>query len=191
MESHNDKSEDSAVTVVVSRRIKPGREADFETWVEGVVAEAVKFEGHKGVTLLSPADTGGNEYVLIFRFDTPLHLRAWDDSAVKAEWVAKAEPMTEGAPHVRQITGLEYWFTLPNAPASTPPRYKMATVTIIAIYPLSLFLNPLITGLIPNAPIPLRSLILASILVILMTYLVMPIMTRIFKAWLFPSVTEK
>ncbi len=191
MQSRGNKSESPAVTVVVSRRIRPGFESDFEEWVDGVVAEAAKFEGHEGMTLLSPADTGGDEYVLVFRFDTALHLRAWETSAIRAEWLAKVERMTEGAPRVRQITGLEYWFTLPNAPVFTPPRYKMAIVTIAAIYPLSLFLNPLIASIIPGAPIPLRGLVLTTVLVVLMTYCVMPAVTRMFKPWLFPSVGKK
>jgi len=152
-----------------------------------VIAEAAKFPGHMGATLLSPDVTGG-ENLLIFRFDTDEHLAAWDKSEIKNQWLDKIKNITIGEVDTKKITGLEYWFHLPEVHASAvPDRWKMVIVTVIGIYPLSL-LVPRVLGK-SLAPIPMypRGLIISFVLVLLMTYLVMPWLTRLFKKWLFPN----
>ena len=71
-----------------------------------------------------------------------------------------------------------------------PPRWKMALVTILAIYPtvnlVNISLRPLIGGLSPW----LAGLAAIPIIVLLMTYVVMPLMTRVFAGWLFPAAKE-
>jgi antibiotic biosynthesis monooxygenase (ABM) superfamily enzyme len=66
-----------------------------------------------------------------------------------------------------------------------PPRWKMAIITWIAIYPiitiLLLILGPVILG---HLPIPAVTLILSVTLVALMTFVVMPVLTRAFRPWL-------
>lgn len=66
-----------------------------------------------------------------------------------------------------------------------PPRWKMAIITWIAIYPiitiLLLIIGPIILG---HLPIPIVTLILSVTLVLLMTFIVMPLLTRAFRPWL-------
>lgn len=174
------------VTVVICRKIRPGKEAEFEPWLRGVCQEALKFPGHMGVNVIRPAEAGSREYVLTFRFDTYAHLAAWESSDVRAAWLARAEPFTEGAVRRKVVTGLEHWFTLPGAPrALPPPRHKMAVVTWLAIFPLVFVIGPAINTVAAAAPALVRTMLTAAILVSLMTYVVMPLMTRLFARWLF------
>lgn len=61
----------------------------------------------------------------------------------------------------------------------------MAIITWIAIYPvitiLLLVLGPIILG---HLPIPVVTLMLSVALVLLMTFIVMPLLTRAFRPWL-------
>src|SRR5215207_8848350 len=41
-------AEEPPVTVLYSRRVKPGREAAFEAWAHGIVAASRQFPGHLG-----------------------------------------------------------------------------------------------------------------------------------------------
>jgi len=65
-----------------------------------------------------------------------------------------------------------------------PPRWKMAIITWIAVYPiitvLLLALGPILAGL----PTPLTTLIVSVLLVTLMTFVLMPLLTRAFRPWL-------
>ncbi len=183
-----DPSSTKPVTTIVKRTVKPGREADYEKWVEDTTKDLKKFPGYVDITMIRPAPSAKTkEYVLIIRFDTYNHVEAWESSPIRNKWIEKAQDFTEQLSNTK-VTGLEYWFPLPEIPrASVPPRIKMATVTIIAIYPTSIVVNMLF-GLLPlTLPPLLKSLVITIILVTLMTYLVMPFATSLFRSWLFPK----
>ncbi len=172
------------VTFIVSRAVKPGREAEYEAWVKGISAAALRFEGHLGVNVIRPGDQAHHEYVTIFRFDTYEHMRVWEASTVRQEWLASVEPLVAGAAKVEVMTGLEYWFSTPDAPAP-PARHRQALLTLLAIYPLSTGLSLLLQPALSPLPLLLRNFIISALLVMLMTYVVMPRLTRLFARWLF------
>lgn len=180
------------LTVVVSRRIKPGREREAEDWLHGVTAEAVRFPGHMGLEIIRPTDSLKPEYVLIFRFDTLDHLMAWERSDVRQQWLARAEAFTIGAAERQVITGLEFWFTPTAESPGVPPRWKMLLLTWAAITPLILLISPVaraVLGFLPSTFIGdiLRTMLTTALIVTLMTYAVMPQVTRVFAAWLRPQ----
>jgi len=178
-----------SVTVCIRWKIKPDCEREFEDWLAGVGQAAAQFPGHQGLNVLRPAGPGSREYVYIFRFDSYPHLRAWEESQERRAWIARAQALTEGQAHKQVVTGLEYWFALTEVPAgSPPPRAKMAFVTLLAIYPLSLALPALLAPALTPVPALLRSLVISVLLILLMTYVVMPRMTRLFARWLYPRV---
>jgi len=173
------------VTIVVSYRAKAGREQALEAWIEGICHAAQQFEGHLGVNVLKPTSGIRPDYIVIFRFDSDKHLRKWEDSKIRQEWLAHVESVSE-EPHIQKVAGLEYWFTLPHVPAiNAPPRYKMAMVTFIGIFPLSILLSSLLGFVLGEVPVLVRGLVTAVLLVVLMTYVVMPNLTRLFARWLF------
>jgi uncharacterized protein len=179
---------DRSVTVVVRRKIAGSKQREFEQWAKAVIEEATKFPGHLGATVLTPEIAGGLENILIFRFDNPEHLAAWDRSETKDRWLAKIKDITVGEVEDRRITGLEYWFHLPNVPTGAPPpRRKMVVVTILAVYPLSLAINGLFGPRLVALPLYARTLVVAIALVMLMTYVAMPNLVRLFKPWLYPA----
>ncbi|KND47837.1 MAG: hypothetical protein AB201_02910 [Parcubacteria bacterium C7867-006] len=174
------------VTVVVKRVVKSGKEGDFENWLKGATEDLKKFQGYRDITLIRPqSGSSKSEYVLVIRFDNYKNLDNWENSPIRNEWMNKAKGFTENLENQR-ITGLEYWFSLPEIPkANVPPRYKMAIVTIIAIYPLStligIYLVPKLVWIEPYS----RGLLVTILLVGLMTYVVMPYTTKLFRGWLF------
>jgi len=180
--------DDESATVVTSRRVKPGCEAAFEHWLEGIGNEAARFPGLIGRRITRPTDHDHPEYVVVFKFDTYEHLRAWTESAERKVWLEQVKPIVLDDFKETVLTGLERWFTLPTRPnVSPPPRFKMATVTLLVVYPLSLGLS---TGLGPwlgPLPTPLRGLVISVALILLMTWVVMPRATRLFEKWLYPG----
>jgi antibiotic biosynthesis monooxygenase (ABM) superfamily enzyme len=176
------------VTVVVTRRVKPGSEAEFERWLEGIGNEAARFPGLIGRRITRPSDHEHPEYVVVFKFDSYEHLRAWTESPVRKTWLDAVRPLCLDELKETVLTGLETWFTLPASPnLPPPPRHKMAIVTLLVVYPLSLGLSALLGP--PLAPLPqaLRGLVVSIVMIGLMTWVVMPRATRLFKKWLYPS----
>jgi hypothetical protein len=176
------------VTTVIARHARAGREDEYERWLEGIIAASSAFDGHQGITVLRPPP-GGREYVLVMRWRDFESSRRWVDSDIRARWLARLEPLAEEA-RVEQQSGLETWFTLrpgERGGPPAPPRHKMALVTFLAIYPLILALTYSVVPLLAPLPVPLRPLLVSAILVPLMTWVVMPRMTRLFWSWLFPG----
>jgi uncharacterized protein len=176
------------VTTTVTRRVKPGHEVFYEQFLEGIIAAASEFEGHLGVEVFRPASAAAGDYRVVYRFDTAEHLRAWLDSDEHTAWLERAEPHVIGPVRRRFVTGLESWFTLSSSPsAPPPPPYKMALVTWLTIFPLItavvLAIGPFVEGL---ALVP-RLAITTAITVPLMTWLVMPRVTRLLRGWLYPT----
>ena len=176
--------QEGPVTLAVRHRIKPGREAEFEEWLRGISREAMTFDGHFGYNVVRPSDTGRPEYLVFLRFDTFDNLERWEASEARQQWLGRLAPMTLHPPTREKHTGMEVWFTPPSG-RSAPPRYKMAAVSLLAIYPLILLAQWALGPLLAGWPVPLRTLATSAILVGLMTYLVMPLMTRVFTRWLY------
>jgi uncharacterized protein len=131
--------EDASVTVTVARKVAPGREADFEEWVQGIMAAGAKFPGFLGGGVLRPPHAG-REWHVVYRFADADKQRAWEASAERAAWLARADEFARetGTTHV---SGLETWFALPGRTAPAPPKWKMALVTFAAVYPLALLVT--------------------------------------------------
>jgi antibiotic biosynthesis monooxygenase (ABM) superfamily enzyme len=110
-------------------------------------------------------------------------------SKERGELLQKSEAMTIGETHVQEAHGFEPWFTLPERSAvlTPPPRYKMALLTILAIYPSLLVLSTLLSYLLPHWPRALLILVNVILLVPAMTYYIMPRMTQLFRTWLYPK----
>lgn len=174
------------VTVLVSRVVKPGREPAFTAWAEGISREAVRFPGHRGVNVIRTGAADGRQFVLLFSFARPEDLQAWERSETRRHWLQRVDDLVEGQAHVQALTGLETWFSLPGEPRARPPaRYKMAVVTELAIFPLLALLSVSVTPLLATTPLLLRLLVTSAVLVLAMTYLVMPAMARLFRRWLY------
>lgn len=184
MQAHT--NEDS-VSVVVRRRIHPELQAEFEKWLAGVIEAASAFEGHQGAQVLRPSDPADQDYVLLFRYEKPEQLAAWRESETAREWLERGEAFTRGHAQIQQITGLEFWFHLPTESVQRPPpKHKMVVATVLGLYPLILFLVPVFANALQRLPRPLSVLITTLCMVLLMTYAVMPLVTRALSRWLFP-----
>ena len=178
---------DDPVTVLYSRRVKPGREADFEAWARGIVAAARQFPGHLGASVLDAP--GSREYHILFSFADRRSLRAWLDSEERRRWLARVGELLEADRGLQQLTGLETWFKLPGANVATmtpPPRWKMWLVSLIAVYPMVLAFQALVVPRMARLPLPLRALLFPLVLLTLMTFVVMPMVTRALRRWLGP-----
>lgn len=179
-----------ATRVVLSRKIRPEREGDFKAWIEGFNRELGRFPGHLGSQVIPPVEGGNAEWVFVYTFETPQQLRVWLDSDVRKDWLKGLEPMVLSQSPMRVMSGLEQLFgLLPPDVAPPPPVWKVAVSVFAGLFPLTiinqLWLGPFLSPL----PLFLRGFLSASIMVISMTWLVMPIVTRLLKPWLYPKLS--
>jgi antibiotic biosynthesis monooxygenase (ABM) superfamily enzyme len=180
--------ETPATTVVLSRRIKAGREAEFQAWAEGFHAVMAAYPGHLRGQMVPPVENAQPEWVFIYTFDSPQSLRFWLESEDRRVWLAKAEPLVESQGPAQLISGLEQLFGLvPPTVAPPPPVWKVACSVVAGLFPITilnyLFLAPRLKPL----PLVPRAFLGTVIVVGLMTWVVMPGVTRLLRPWLYPK----
>ena len=176
------------VTQIISRRVKPERQAEYETWLKDRLMPALSgFPGYEGVTVLRPGETPSKEYVIIQRWRDYDHLCAWGESELRREVLAASEAMSVRPPSRRQETGLEVWFQLPGeGMMKPPPRYKMFILIWMVIAPLSLIVNWALGPALIKLGLPLipAGYLKAGIITAIMTYLAMPWARKLLAKWL-------
>jgi len=177
-------SEGGPVTVTVARRVTPGREREFEDWYDGIIGAASRHSGFLGAGILHP-HTAGHDWHVVYRFSDGAALGAWEASAERGRWLARADDLIEEETGVQRVSGLETWFAMPGRTAPAPPRWKMFLVTLAAILPLVLMMNLAVLPVIGGWPLLARTFVFSGTLTGLMTWVVMPRMTRLFKRFLY------
>ena len=175
------------VTVLVTRRVRPGQEQAFTAWLRELADVAKHHPGHQGVTIIPPpVGADDREYVIVFRFDSQAHLRVWQASDERQAMLARSKTMADEPPVDRELTGLETWFAVPGGQVrQPPPAWKMWLLSSVAIYPLITLLSVVLGPLLGNLPLAVRFAITTPILGALMTWLVMPRLSRLLASWLY------
>ncbi|MCM2297635.1 antibiotic biosynthesis monooxygenase [Rhodoferax sp.] len=180
----------SAVTVLVSRRVKPGHASAFEQASEAMTTAARPFPGYLGGQLVRPDaqadEEESNLYHTVFVFDTPEHLQAWQASPERTARLAAIAPHTLGSTRLREVSGLGHWFT-PSTGGThqPPPRWKVAIVTWLGIFPTVYFLFLTVAPLLSDWPLLPRVMVITVLVVVLMTWVVAPRLTTWLKPFLF------
>lgn len=179
---------DPPVTIMVSRTVLPANRQAFEAQLRALTERSAGFPGHLGVSVFRPvADEG---YRILFKFDSSSRYEAWRGDSEAAALIAGLDALTENKAWVDTLTGLETWFTLPSAPARTPPRRKMAMVTWGVLFPLVSVLLTVLRPLLDRVPFLAGTLIVTGVVTLLMTYVIMPRLTRLLAPWLFGTAKD-
>jgi len=180
-------SADGALTVVVTRVIKPGCEADFERTMREFLDVAWTFPGHLGMHMLRPAENQhlSGEYTIIARFDSMESRRVFTSSEVFKEWMARMDSQSSGPAVVRELQSLRGWAALAGETVN-PPRWKMAITVWVGVATLSQVFTWLFTPIIGHWPRQLQMLPITAITIVLLTWFVLPAMMRMLNRWYFP-----
>lgn len=93
--------------------------------------------------------------------------------------------MSEQLEPVRTIDGCEGWFVKADyAPPVPPKRWKMAVITLIALYPTVLGLSVALKPLTHAWPMPISMLVNVGLTIPVMTWVLMPALTDRLGPWL-------
>ncbi len=188
----NEVNASTPVTVLVTRRVRRGRAPEFERLMADMRAAAASFPGHMGGFLMPPERAEQGCYRVLFAFDTDAHLQDWTQSRERRRWHRRIAEVTHGDAAMRVLSGLETWFELPAARTKRPPpRWKMAIVTWMGIFPLVLLTSHTIAPVLDHwiHPLP-ASMASTGLITVAMTWVVMPALVPLFGNWLYPASAE-
>lgn len=174
------------VKIVLERRVRPGAKESFERWVEELIALANQSGALEGSSVLT---AGGGEYFILLRFASQAELDRWQASPEIVAHLGKGDAHAIAVDQPVVQTGLETWFTLPGIPAPVPPRkWKMALMTWLALLPQVILLGFVIPA---ELPLLVRVSMSTAIPVAMLTWVIMPRLTRLFYGWLYPASRQR
>jgi uncharacterized protein len=168
----------TTVTVAVTRVIHPGKEAEFARWATRADEALAQAPGYLAAARLQ--DSHGLNH-LVYHFDSPAHLHAWEQSPRRDALLAEGAKHSD---HHRTPTGgVPAWFTVAGQRAW--PKWKNFLLTWAAVYPTLALISVALTAVAQHLP---RELTLAAgsvVLVAALSWLILPIATRRARRWLF------
>jgi antibiotic biosynthesis monooxygenase (ABM) superfamily enzyme len=180
------------VGMVVSTRVKAGREHEYREWQNTIDREAARFPGFLGNEVFPPVPGLQDEWVVVVRFDSAASLRQWLESDVRRRLNDEATRLWHEARVESFSGGFPGWFTAgvpgPGQPA-LPPNWKQAMVVLLVLFPTVMLLSKVLSPLLTGLPFPLQMFLSNVASVVLMTWLFMPLTLRGIGFWLTPAGT--
>lgn len=184
------------VTVAVARRTDPARTSEMVAWMRAGTALAEAFPGFLGSGWVRSAP-GSGEWHVIYRFADHETLRRWEESPQRHWWLSSAQGIVEHT-RVERRTGVE-GLVRPAAGARRADRAGQRRADGAAAGPTALEAGgDHLAGVLPAQPdrdaahqpvspgpaAGRRVLMMTLTLTPLMTYLVLPRITRALHWWL-------
>jgi len=178
------------IHVAITRRVKPGREADFQQALREFFQTSFDHGGVLGATMIvPPPGSDSREFGILRTFANEMERDDFYASPAFKAWERKCEPLTESNSwSTRPLHGLEAWFRSPHNP---PPKWKMAVTTFLGVFPLAMILNLTLGPAIREWPFVLRNAVFNASVVALLSWVVMPVVTRLLHGWLQPESQTK
>jgi antibiotic biosynthesis monooxygenase (ABM) superfamily enzyme len=175
-----------AIHVAVIRRVRPGREAEFQEALRKFFRDSFDNENVLGAGMIvPPPGDDSREYGILRSFASAAQRDAFYASPIFREWDKRARELTDGEPQKRELTGLEAWFRNPEGPQ--PPVWKMALLTFIAVWPVSMLVPAIVLPFISPVLHPILAPgVIALGIVLILTWVAMPLLTKLTRRWLQP-----
>ena len=173
------------VSMVIFEKVDPRRILEFEAWQKRINSTNANFPGFVGVSS-KKLETGENEYSTVVQFDTPENLKRMLDSSELETLLNEATSYLIDKPKISHHEGLDIFFDKPRN-TGNPPYYKKVILGIIAVYPLIVLVSILYSMSVArfvNLPFEIALFLQVIVVSALMTWPVMPLLSRLLRKWL-------
>ena len=176
------------IHIAITRRVRPGCEAEFQQALREFFQTSFSHGGVLGAYMLvPPPGSESREFGILRTFHGGKERDAFYESPMFKSWEERARTLTEGEPVYRQLHGLEAWFRSPQNP---PPRWKMAVATFLGVFPVAMILNLTLGAAIRPWNFILGNAVFNGCVVLLLTWVVMPLIARALHGWLYSNESK-
>ncbi|QDU96630.1 antibiotic biosynthesis monooxygenase [Lignipirellula cremea] len=170
------------VHCAITLRVRPGRESEFEEVLGRFVQRSLAYPGVEGVHLIRPAPgSTDREYGILRSFASEADSREFYGSEMFQQYKNETLDLVDGEAVIRRLHGLEAFF---KGGTQAPPRWKMACVTWLGVYPAVLFWSWLIGGRMALLHPLAATAVMTGCMVVTLAWVVMPFLTRLLRPWL-------
>jgi len=179
------------IHVAITRRVLPGKEAEFQAALREFFQSSFGHGGVLGATMITPPPgSDSREFGILRTFADTQELDDFYASSIFKAWEARCAPLTESDSwSLRPLHGLEAWFRSPT-PQSPPPKWKMAVATYLGVFPLATILSLTLGPLLRGWHFMVQNAVFNATIVVLLSWIVMPFITRLLHGWLRPSTSS-
>jgi uncharacterized protein len=168
------------VTTVIHHKVKGDKISQYQSWQKQIGDASKKYPGFMEIQVLNPSiiTDASNEFVIIFSFTSDALLKDWLNSKERQILLSKTKEFSCEDPKVSSFIGFEHWFVQKDKQS----RFKMTIVSFVAIWPLVHFIpEPLKVLALPDLA---QETLTTAIITIMMSYVALPLSSRLFRRWL-------
>jgi antibiotic biosynthesis monooxygenase (ABM) superfamily enzyme len=174
------------VHIAITRQVKPGMERAFEDALRGFARESLMAPGTTGVHLIGPIPSSNcGEYGILRSFESEAACEAFYDSELFRRWDEYATQFVIGGWTRRRLHGLDIFFQ--GVRGGPPPKWKMAVVTWLGVFPSVLLWSWVLRNLLSGLPSLLATAVISGFVVATLAWVAMPLLTQVFATWLSSS----
>src|SRR3990167_9684372 len=185
-------SPDSSVTIVTAHKVIPGQEAAHEAANKALNDAAARFPGFAGCEIFKPTPDN-NEYTTLIRFNNKENMNRWLNSPERK--AGREVLYRTTADHRTKVvaTGFGSWFAFNAEDGIAAAAWKQAMVVLSALFPVVMIVNMTVGNFLSNegASFAVNVFVGNTVGTIILTWLVMPVISRMMNWWLSPRSTSK
>lgn len=187
----NQRAQGSNSNLVIEYEILAEKEVLFEQWQSELRAAVSKFKGYLHTDIYPPIIGVQNKWYIVVRFDNSVNLSCWLDSDVRHELIRIGRKNFAPYEYKSWGTGLETWFDKKRSdrPETMLPAWKQNFAVIFGLYPTVMIENLVFSHfqLMESWSIANQIFVGNVISCSLLTWVVMPLVTKLFNFWLKPQ----
>ena len=179
----SDDSAEPPVAMVFTHRVADDKVPDYLVWRRKAIAAQAHYPGYLATEFLEPHGKM-DEWVDVVRYDSLEDLEHWMESKERRDLLKELDGVVESR-HAHRVTGLEGWFAMnrPGETATAPPSWKTGAGGIARAVSNGDGTH-LPQPLWQNRSLSVRMLFGNILSVALLTWLVMPAVSRLLGFWL-------
>ncbi len=183
---------ESQASLIVEHIVPKGKGLSFRWWHSKLTRSARQFKGYVRTDLYPPVPGSQLKWYSIVHFDSPEHLSLWLKSNERETLIASGREIFESYQFKSFSTGLEGWFSRKAGAEQLglgPPAWKQNLAVVFGLYPVVIMQSMLFSafGVMKHWSFPSSMLINNLITSSILTWVVMPLVTRSLSFWLQPA----
>ncbi len=173
---------DREARVVSSYRLADGAEGAHLMFHKRMLDALSHFDGFIARDVLDAVPGVQDETVVILTFETTQDLRAWLGSDERATLLRELDDITVGSLTTNVVGGFAGWF--PGHGPAEVRKWKQALVILAALFPVSLAATLFRSWAFPDLPLVPAVLFANIVGIVVLTWFLMPPLTRALDGWL-------
>jgi antibiotic biosynthesis monooxygenase (ABM) superfamily enzyme len=173
------------IVAVIMRNANADSFRKVESWAGKIDQLARKFEGFLGASIIPRSNDSHYEYGILVRYAGYEQLWNFIDSLECEKNLQDSSLLMVGEIPLQEFHRFEPNPVVHNfaMPIIQPAKYKVAILTFIMLYPMLLGVSTLIAMIFKGFPRTLLLFFTLLIMVPIMTYVIMPWVTKLVRLW--------